>query len=403
MSEGPTETAAPHDPEAAAHAQEREARLRSILDTVPDAIITIDERGTIESFSPAAEKLFGYAEAEVLGQNVKLLMPSPYHERHDGYLKRYRETGERRIIGIGRVVVGKRKDDSTFPMELAVGETAVNGKKLFTGFVRDISATQQTQKRVQELQAELLHVSRLSAMGQMGSALAHELNQPLTAIVNYMQACRRLLQAQFGAVPPRIDDVMEKAAAQATRAGQIIRRLRQFVEKREAARQIEDLNNVVEEASALALVGAREASVRVMLELAPDLPPVALDKIQVQQVVLNLVRNALEAMAESPQRQLTIRTCARPSADGRFVAEVGIADTGSGLSDAIAAQLFEPFVTTKPTGMGVGLSICRAIIEAHGGQIRADPNPPGGTIFSFTLPIDGIDETGHAADRVHHG
>jgi two-component system sensor kinase FixL len=386
----------------AEQAQEREARLRSILETVPDAIITIDETGAIESFSPAAERLFGYAESEVIGRNVRMLMPSPYHERHDGYLARYLATGERRIIGIGRVVVGKRMDGSTFPMELAVGEATVNGKTLFTGFVRDITASQQTQKRVQELQAELLHVSRLSAMGQMGSALAHELNQPLTAIVNYIQACRRLLQAQFGAVPPRIDEVMEKAAAQATRAGQIIRRLRQFVEKREAARQFEDLNNVVEEASALALVGAREASVRVQLELAPDLPQVALDKIQVQQVVLNLVRNALEAMAESPQRHLTIRTGLLAAVGGRRIAEVRIADTGSGLDEAVAARLFEPFVTTKPTGMGVGLSICRVIVEAHGGQVSAEPNPAGGTIFSFTLPIDGRDEAEDAADRIRH-
>ena len=377
-----------------------EARLRSILETVPDAIITIDERGAIQSFSPAAERLFGYAADEVLGHNVNILMPSPYHERHDGYLARYLATGERRIIGIGRVVSGKRKDGSTFPMELSVGEAVGVGRQLFTGFVRDITERQQAQRRLQELQAELLHVSRLSAMGQMGSALAHELNQPLTAIVNYLQAARRIIEKERGALPERAADALAKAAGQAIRAGEIIRRLRQFVEKGETGYRAEDLNQVVEEASALALVGAKEQEVRLILELAPDLPPIHLDKIGVQQVVLNLVRNAVEAMAGSAERLLTIRTSLLTNV------EVSISDTGGGLAAAVRGQLFQPFVTTKPQGMGVGLSICRSIIEAHGGHIRAEANPQGGTTFAFTLPLSRNDsETGtaHAADRAHRG
>jgi len=388
---------------AEARAREGEARLRSILETVPDAIITIDERGTIESFSLAAERLFGYAAEEAVGQNVNILMPSPYHERHDGYLARYLATGERRIIGIGRLVIGKRKDDSTFPMELAVGEAMIGGKRLFTGFVRDITERQQTQKRMQELQAELMHVDRLSAMGQMGSALAHELNQPLTAIVNYLQASRRLLRAQMGAVPPRVEEALEKAVAQADRAGAIIRRLRQFVGKGENERRLADLNNVVEEASALALVGAREQGVRVMLELASDLPLVALDKIQIQQVVLNLVRNAIEAMSATDERLLTIGTGQDAKQGRRPLAEVRISDTGSGLAPVVLNQLFQPFVTTKEGGMGVGLSICRSIVEAHGGQIWAESNPRGGTSFTFTVPTTATDETTNAADPVHRG
>jgi two-component system sensor kinase FixL len=393
----------PQNEAAEARARDREARLRSILETVPDAVITIDERGVIESFSPAAERLFGFSAAEVVGRNVNILMPSPYQERHDGYIARYLATGERRIIGIGRVVLGKRKDESTFPMELAVGETIIAGKRLFTGFLRDITERQQNRKRLQELQAELTHVCRLSAVGQMGSALAHELNQPLTAIVNYMQACRRLLRTQLGAVPPRVDEAMEKAAAQATRAGEIIRRLRQFVEKGGSERRSEDLNNVVEEASALALVGAKEQGVRVMLELAPDLPPIALDRVQIQQVVLNLVRNAVEAMSASEEPSLTIRT-RRDAGRGPGVrAEVTISDTGSGLAPAVRDQLFHPFVTTKAGGMGVGLSICRSIVEAHGGRIWAEPNAKGGTSFTFTLPVTNGDEATNAADRVRHG
>ena len=388
---------------AEARARDREARLQSILETVPDAIITIDERGAIESFSSAAERLFGYSADEIVGRNVNILMPSPYHERHDGYLARYRATGERRIIGIGRVVVGKRKDGNTFPMELAVGEAIIGGTRLFTGFVRDITERQENQKRLQELQAELTHVCRLNAMGQMGAALAHELNQPLTAIVNYMQACRRLLQTQIGTIPPRVDEAIEKAAAQAARAGEIIRRLRQFVGKGENERRLEDLNNVVEEASALALVGAKQQGVRVMLELAPDLPRIALDRVQIQQVVLNLVRNAIEAMSAAEDRQLTIGTRKDANQGIGYLAEVKISDTGSGLAPAVLGQLFQPFVTTKAGGMGVGLSICRSIVDAHGGRIWAEPSASGGTSFTFTLPMTATDETTDAADRVYRG
>jgi two-component system sensor kinase FixL len=388
---------------AESRAWDREARLQSILETVRDAIITIDERGTIESFSPAAERLFGYSAGEVVGRNVNILMPSPYHERHDDYLARYRTTGERRIIGIGRVVVGKRKDGTTFPMELAVGEAIIGGTRLFTGFVRDITESQQNRKRSQELQAELMHVSRLSAMGQMGAALAHELNQPLTAIINYLQACRRLLQAQVGTVPPRVEEALEKAVAQAARAGEIIRRLRQYVGKGENERRFEDLNNVVEEAIALALIGAKQHGVRVMLELAPDLPRIALDKIQIQQVVLNLVRNAVEAMLATEDPLLTIGTRQYAKRGVGLLAEVKISDSGCGLDSAVFGQIFQPFVTTKADGMGVGLSICRSIVEAHGGRIWAEPNPLGGTSFTFTLSMTATDETTSAADPIHRG
>ena len=171
----------------------REAHLRSILDTVPDAMVLIDEAGRIHDFSPAAERLFGWTAGEVEGRNVSMLMPSPYREAHDGYLDRYYRTGERRIIGTGRVVVGERRDGSTFPMELAVGEMRMEGARYFTGFVRDLTERQQTETRLQELQTELVHVSRLTALGEMASALAHELNQPLSAIANYLKGSRMLL------------------------------------------------------------------------------------------------------------------------------------------------------------------------------------------------------------------
>jgi len=363
--------------------QEREARLRSILETAPDAIIVIDERGIMESYSPAAERLFGYAADEALGQNVSILMPSPYRERHDSYIDHYLRTGDRRIIGIGRVVVGRRKDGSTFPMELAVGEATVNGRRVFTGFIRDLTERQLVENRMQELQSELLHVSRLSDVGQMASALAHELNQPLAAIVNYVQAMRRMLHASNAVLPPRIVETMDKTVAQAARAGEIIQHLRSFIRKGESERHSEDLNKVVEEATALGLVGAKEGGISVRMQLSADSMPVLIDKVQIQQVVFNLIRNSVEALPASTVRILSVSTAR--GEDG--LAHVAVGDTGPGLAQTVLDQLFQPFVTTKEKGMGLGLSICRSIVEAHGGRLWAAPNAPTGVTFEFSLPM----------------
>jgi two-component system, LuxR family, sensor kinase FixL len=359
----------------------REAHLQSILATVPDAMVVITEHGIMRSFSHAAERLFGWTAEEMIGENVSRLMPAPYREHHDGYLDRYLTTGERRIIGVGRVVVGERKDGSTFPMELSVGEMISGQQRFFTGFVRDLSERQQTERRLQELQSELVHISRLTAMGEMASALAHELNQPLSAMANYLKGSARLLTAE--PVPrERLQDAIEKAGEQALRAGEIIRRLRDFVARGETERRLESLPKLIEEAAALALVGAKEHGVRVLFRFSPGIDMVLADKVQIQQVVLNLIRNALEAMDEAPKKILDV--CIDPAADD--LARVTVADTGSGISPDVADQLFQPFVTTKRTGMGVGLSISRTIIEAHGGRLWAEENPGGGTRFCFTLP-----------------
>ena len=308
-------------------------------------------------------------------------MPTPYRENHDGYLERYLRTGERRIIGIGRLVVGERKDGSTFPMELAVGEMRSSNQRFFTGFIRDLTERQQTEARLQELQSELVHISRLTAMGEMASALAHELNQPLSAIANYMKGSRRMLEAGTDDRSALLRDAMDKAAEQALRAGQIIRRLRDFVARGESERRVESVKKLVEEASALALVGAKDQGVRVRFQFDPTIDLVLADKVQIQQVLLNLLRNAVEAMESSQRRELAISTA--PDKDGMLA--ISVADTGSGISPDIAAHLFQPFVTNKRHGMGVGLSISRTIVEAHGGQIGASPNPAGGTTFRFTL------------------
>ncbi len=359
----------------------REAHLKSILETIPDAMIVIDGRGIMQSFSTAAQRLFGYEPHEVVGKNVKMLMPSPYRENHDGYVERYLRTGEKRIIGIGRVVVGERKNGSTFPIELSVGEMESGRSQFFTGFIRDLTETQETETRLQELQAELVHMSRLTAMGEMASAFAHELNQPLSAIANYMKGSRRLLENKADHQSTTIRQALDKAAEQALRAGEIIRHLRDFVTRGESARQVENLQKVVEEASALALVGAKDKGILVKFRFDRSREMVLVDRIQVQQVVLNLIRNAIEAMSNSLRRELLVSSA--PVGDD--LVEVSVADTGPGIAPEISSRLFQPFTTTKPHGMGVGLSISRSIIENHGGHMLAEPNPGGGTVFRFTL------------------
>ena len=363
--------------------------LQSILDTVPDAMIVIDGRGTIRSFSAAAERLFGYGADEACGRNVSMLMPPPHREAHDGYIGRYLRTGERRIIGIGRIVAGQRKDGGTFPMELAVGEVDSSGRHLFTGFIRDLTERQETQARLQELQSELIHVSRVNAMGEMAAALAHELNQPLTATTNYLRACRRMLDAPEGPDLARVKEAVGLAADQTLRSGHIIRRLRDFLARGEVEKRPENAAKLVEEASAMALAGVKESGVRVDLRNALDLPKVLADRVQIQQVLLNLIRNAMEAMRNCERRELDLEVAPHGGA-----VLFGVADTGPGLAPEIATQLFQPFVTTKRHGMGVGLSICRTIVEAHGGRIWTEPNPKGGTMFRFTLPSAAVSDNG---------
>jgi len=360
----------------------REGHLRSILETIPDAMIVIDGSGVMQFFSSAAERQFGYTEQEAIGQNVNMLMPNPDRSRHNGYLARYRSTGERHIIGIGRIVTGQRKDGTTFPMHLSIGEMQSGGVPYFTGFVRDLTEHQQTQARLQELQSELVHVSRLSAMGEMASALAHELNQPLAAISNYMNGSRRLLAASSDPNRPKLENALDRASEQAIRAGQIIRRLRDFVARGESEKRVESLSKLIEEAGALGLAGAREQGVQLRFNLNPHHDLVLVDRVQIQQVLVNLFRNALEAMAQSPKRELI----AANTLVADDMIEIEVSDTGSGFQDDVKQNLFQTFFTTKETGMGVGLSISRSIIEAHGGRMWAETNASGGATFRFTLP-----------------
>jgi two-component system sensor kinase FixL len=368
--------------------ERREQHLRSILETVPDAMIVIDERGNVVSFSAAAEAMFGYLEQELLGENVSVLMPSPDRERHDGYMERYGRTGERRIIGIGRITNARRRDGSNFPIHLHVGETKVGDQRLFTGFIEDLTERQETLHRLSDLQSELAHVSRVSAMGTLATSLAHELNQPLTAIANYVETARDMLDDRSPETMEMLREALDECATQSVRAGQIVRRLRDFIARGETERRVESLSRLISEASALALVGAGERGIEVDVKLARGTDKVLVDRIQIQQVLLNLIRNAVEAMNGCATRRLEISS--RRAEDG-FV-EVIIADSGPGLPLEVGERLFEPFVSTKSAGMGLGLSICHTIVTGHGGRIWAEPSSFGGTAFHFTV-LDARDES----------
>ncbi|MBS3649941.1 PAS domain S-box protein [Pseudaminobacter sp. 19-2017] len=362
---------------------EREAHLKSILDTVLDATIVIDQDGTVVSFNAAAVRQFGYTEQEVVGRNIKILMPEPYRSEHDGYIRRYLQTGEKRIIGLDRVVVGRRKDGSTFPLKLAVGEIRTGERRHFTGFVRDLTDREESAARLQEAQSELARLARLNELGEMASTLAHELNQPLATIANYSQGCNRVLRDMPEAFSVRLREALGEIAKQSLRAGDIIRHLREFVTHGETEKNAEDIRKLVKEAGALALVGSRERGVRSKFEFQPGADLVFVDGVQIQQVLINLIRNAMEAMRHSDTRMLTVRT--EPYGIGKVAVEVS--DTGPGVPDEILARLFQPFVTTKAGGMGIGLSISKRIVEAHGGEMDVLRNELGGATFRFTLPV----------------
>jgi two-component system sensor kinase FixL len=355
-------------------------QFRSILATVPDAMVVIDDSGEMLSFSAAAERLFGYVEEEVVGRNVSMLMPSPDREQHDGYIHRYLTTGEKRIIGRNRTVTGLKRDGTTFPMELSVGEASTEGARVFTGFIRDLTDKVAAEERIDELRSGLVHAARVSAMGTMASTLAHELNQPITAVVTFVRGVRNLIQDGNPDDAAMIEEGLDEAFNEALRAGSIVRRLREFVARGDVEKSVEDLGALIDDAAKLALIGARERGVETRFQFDPTIHSVLVDKVQTQQVLINLMRNAIEAMAGASRRILTVSS----SSEEDGLARVTVADTGPGVAPEIAEDLFRAFNSTKAGGMGLGLSICRTIVEANGGRIWLESGPEGAR-FHFTL------------------
>lgn len=362
--------------------------LQALLDACIDAVIIIDHRGCIMTFNRAAVGMFGYEPAQVIGRNVSMLMPAPDRERHDQYLDDYLASGTPRVIGIGREVTAQRRDGSEFPVSLAVGRIDGHNPPHFVGFLHDLSSRREreaqrlaAEESVREARERLTHVARLSTMGEMTTGLAHEINQPLTAITMYAQAAERLASQP----DPDIGELvgaLRQISAQALRAGEIIKRLRDLVRNRQTHEELLDLNAVVRSLVVLAESDARVNNVQLVIELAEALPPVLGDTIQLQQVMLNLLRNAIEAVqAPGCEHLVTLRTA--PLGTG---VEMSVSDLGPGLDPAIRDRLFEAFATTKPAGTGLGLAISRSIVEAHGGRLAWRANEPCGSCFHFNLP-----------------
>jgi two-component system sensor kinase FixL len=419
-----------------------EARARAVFELAGDAIIRIDERGTIESFNPAAERMFGWPAAEIVGRNVAALMPPPFSCEHDSYLATYLQTGVPKMIGTTRELVGLRRDGTAFPIEVTISEVRIGDQRTFTGIVRDVTERRQAQQaleeaksalerrvvehtaelvaaneqlrremneraraeeRHRELQAQLAHAARLSSLGEMAAELAHEINQPLSAIANFVFGTLRRLTAGTISVEV-IRPTLETIGREAKRAAEVVRRTKDFVRKQPPCHVPLALNALVDEALAITEYECREFQVRVHKHLAPDLPRVAGDEVQLRQAVVNLVLNALEALKSVPaeNRSLTLTT-----EWGGGQVTLGVTDTGPGMEPAVVERIFEAFFTTKPKGLGLGLTISRSIIESHGGRLWVQSLPGQGTSFFFTLPIsdkhDDSDPLSASADRVCSG
>ncbi len=486
------------------------AQLDALLDAAVDAIILISTDGHITLFNHAAERLFGYEASEVIGQNVNCLMPQPYRDEHDGYLQRYLETGQARIIGIGREVTGQRKDGSIFPIELSVGEVSHKDNRGFVGIIRDATRRKALEEQLRQqgnelrmifesaptaiavatldeiiqsnnrswqellgydnqgdtdlvlsniihpedytalangierlkradidtwrtqtrlvteegtvlpaqvqiglirsgdsplyliielvdqtaqvraeqqvvlLRENLAHMARVNTMGEMATGIAHELNQPLTAIGTYAQAARRIIETGAADLSD-IVQTLDKISAQAERAGEVIKRLRSMLVRSERKRESTDGAQLVQDVVRLAEIDLRDQNVSLRLNVDEDLPPISVDKIQIQQVILNLLRNAMEAMQESASgHEITLSTRV---ADDRML-EIDVSDLGPGIDDTVAGQIFDTFYTTKKEGLGMGLAICRSILQSHGGDLLFQNNRYGGATFTMRLPID---------------
>jgi two-component system sensor kinase FixL len=360
------------------------AELRALLDAAVDAIVMIDEQERITTFNLAAERLFGHQAADVIGKGVALLMAEPHRSAHHAYVRRYIETGERHIIGIGRETEGRRANGETFPISLTVGEARGPAGRRFVAIIRDLTAQRAAELSARSLELRLSQVGRFNLMGEMAAGIAHEINQPLSAIATYAQAAKRIM----GHVQPDIPtlmDICKKIDEQALRAGRVLENLRKFIRKQEIQTEPIDANRAIADVLNLIEADARAEGLRVTVQLEEGLPAVNANAVQLQQVVLNLTRNAVDAMRDSAggkERGIVLKTQRMEKGGVR----ISVMDHGPGVSRQLGDNIFHPFVTTKRSGLGVGLAISRTIVQAYGGSLTYRDNPAGGAVFVVELP-----------------
>jgi two-component system sensor kinase FixL len=364
-------------------AKQAAAELDALLEAAVDAIILIDQDGRIENFNTAAERLFGYAENEVRGQNVEMLMPEPYRSEHKGYMARYLRSGEPHVIGIGRDVEARKRNGEVFPICLSVGETQYADKRRFVGIIRDLTEIRATERERHALEARLQRVGRFSLMGEMAAGIAHEINQPLTAIANYSQAAIRML-ASADLNREDLEQACTGISEQAHRAGKVIENLRSFIGKQNVRKGAIDLNGAIRGVLSLVRSDTNAAGIPLSVSYAANLPAVDANAVQLQQVLLNLTHNAVDAMRQSLRKDEGITIATARAQDGGL--EFSVSDHGGGIPTSLADAIFHPFVTTKKDGLGVGLAISQTIVRALGGALAYRNNEGGGSTFTVHLP-----------------
>ncbi|WP_294540701.1 PAS domain S-box protein [uncultured Rhodoblastus sp.] len=358
-----------------------ERRLNAIVDAAMEAIVSFDASGAIQSANPTALEMFGYEREELLGRNVQMLRSELHLAEQDRPFAPDHGEGGKRVAGLRRRIEGQRKDGSAFPLELTICEAPIDQNMLFVGFLRDLSPIEEEKRRVNALRDELVHIARLNDMGEVVASLAHEVGQPIAAILNFSAAHRRAMAATGKSPEP---DLIAKIEAQARRAAEILKRLRGFIEKRPPEQKAERIHDLVDDAIRLALLRSRAEVVHVPPAKGDGDFLVFADATQIGQVLINLLRNADDAVFDEAEPEILIEI----SADGPDKVRVSVADNGAGVDQEALEQLFAPFYSTKKFGMGVGLSISKSIVESHNGAISYRPNAPRGSIFEFTLPID---------------
>lgn len=365
-----------------------EARLASVFNTAVDGIIVINAKGQVLVFNKACETLFGFSATELIGENVSRIMPVEYARAHDHYVQNYLDTGQKKIIGIGREVQGQHKDGTIFPVELSVGEASTPEGRQFIGILRDLRPRKQIEDRLKKAQAQLLHMTRISALDEMGAAIAHELNQPLTAVLLYLQSVSRKASVDES-IPPQILEVISKAVREAERASEIIQRMRQLVERKAPERTSINVAELVAACLEMAELGSGEGPSFLASEVEENLPPLMADPVQIRQILINLIRNSREAIADQADKKVTLSV--RLGSDGL---EFRVQDNGPGVPDEVAEVLFRAFSGGKHKGVGLGLAISRSIAQNHGGDLRLEPTESGhGASFLLTLPVMSEEES----------
>lgn len=359
--------------------------VTSVMNSMLDAIITIDEGGIIQTVNKAGEQMFGYSAKEIIGHNIGMLMPEPQRSEHDGHIRRYISTGVSHIIGTGRELPARRRDGSIFPVWLTVSTIMLNGRPVFAGVLHDFTEQRLAEQIAAERQADLVHMHREYTAGEFAAVMAHELNQPLAAIAGYSEAgLQRLRRGEVE--PDKLIGDIEKIALQAQRAGKVIRELRSFLTRDEKRkREPVDLNSVARTVVEMLTPQARANGVRLVFNPAPSLLTVIILDVQIEHVLVNLIQNAIEAIHGAGKSAGTVTLCTAVAS--KDVVRVSLQDDGPGFDDnVVPRQLFERFYTTKPDGLGMGLAISRTIVEAYDGKIWAECPAEGGTVFHFTLP-----------------